>query len=294
MTIPLKHISVLLEPFLEYIPSKEIGVYLDVTAGGGGHLGALLNNKKKWLAEAWDRDPLAITRIEAHLQSLSIEKSRWSFEQKKFSQGTQKKFDYILADLGISSFQIDDPQRGMSFHSDSPIDFRMNPSEGKNFSEWFQDQSEADLEEILDLYGEEAKSKKIASIIKSWNVTTLKSAKDWANKISETLPYGGESKRHPATRIFQAFRIAINDEMGELRKLLKWAPTALNESGRLAIISFHSLEDRFVKKEFNKLAQDEEYKVLTPKPILPNDEELTFNPRSRSAKIRVLERNKGS
>ena len=287
----LSHEPVLLKEILGFVPDLEMGRFLDVTAGGGGHFFALLNLKKKWKGECWDRDPLAEERIFNKSKALDL-KGRTNFQNKNFGEGADKNnfYDFILADLGVSSFQLDDPTRGMSLYSNIAPDFRMNPKEGESFFEWVQKKSAEELFTIITDFGEEPRAAKIASKIKTWPKEAFDSANILADKISMELGYGSPSKIHPATRTFQAFRIAINEELTEIRSLMRWAPHVLNPGGRLAVISFHSLEDRIIKNTFKNLADSKDFVILTKRPIVPTENEVIMNSRSRSAKLRVLER----
>lgn len=285
----LGHYSVMLKEVISYLPMKDRGFLLDVTAGGGGHFFEMLKIKTLWVGECWDRDPDAEKRIAARGQGCV---GRFKYIQKSFGAGPEEHqlFDFILADLGISSFQLDDPLRGMSFHSQSPVDFRMNPFNGTNFSDWIEEKSEKQLEEILIKYGEELRAKKIASVLKSIENTFHHNAAEFSQELMKRLHLKvKKNELHPLTRTFQALRIAINDELGELASLLDWGPKHLTPGGRLAIISFHSLEDRKVKRVFDAKSL-EGYKILTDKALTPSEMEVEENSRSRSAKLRVLER----
>jgi 16S rRNA (cytosine1402-N4)-methyltransferase len=290
----LFHEPVLLKEILNWTPSLLDGFLLDVTAGGGGHFFEILKKHNSWRGECWDRDPEAEARIisRAQQQEVSV-RERASFCQRRFGEGPHqdlKPCSFILADIGVSSFQIDDPERGMSLFSESPPDFRMNPQEGIPFKSWLAQTSDFDLARIFADYGEEPRARKLAQSMKQWGDDAFVSAKSLAEHIRAALSYSTPSRTHPATRAFQAMRIAINNELGELESLLKWAPLQLSPGGRIAVISFHSLEDRIVKNSFRRLAQADGFDILTKKPIEPSDEEVRSNPRSRSSKLRVLER----
>jgi 16S rRNA (cytosine1402-N4)-methyltransferase len=282
------HKPVLLEEVISFFPPGENLRFLDCTAGGGGHFFEILKRRGLSHAECWDRDPLARSRIETRARELKIE-SRYLFRQKTFSEApaSGEMFDGILADLGISSFQLDDPERGLSLHSLRPPDFRMNPESGAPFSEWLSQTSVSDLESILRNFGEEPKARKLAQALKEKS-PPLSSAKEFADWIAKILAYPSPSRRHPATRAFQAFRIAINQELEQLESLLRWAPERLTIGGRLMIISFHSLEDRMVKRRFRDLAESGCFDILTKKPVDPSELETEENPRARSAHLRVL------
>lgn len=292
----LSHVSVLINEILEHLPSDSHAKILDVTAGGGGHFFALLGRagaqSEGW---CWDQDPAAEMRIQSRARDENCV-ARFHFEKKNFREApaSDQNFDFILADLGISSFQLDDPERGMSLHSQRPVDFRMDPLSGEDFTTWFRQRTLEELSEILANYGEEPRAAKLAKIMKSWGPSSWATGEKFADEIARVLAYKSPSRIHPATRVFQAFRIAINDELGALNSLLGWAPARLAAGGRLAIISFHSLEDRFVKKAFSRLEATGNYELLTKKPILPSDAEEAANPRARSAKLRVLKRKSAS
>jgi len=286
------HIPVLLSEILNFLPCEENshGNFLDLTAGGGGHFCAILNARANWLGECWDRDPEAKERLNIAINKNGLV-NRAQFYARSFGQGPRdnhKKFDFILADLGVSSFQLDDRSRGMSLFSNAPVDFRMNPSEGVGFSEWLSQQNLTDLEFFLEEYGEEPRAKKLAAALKQWTNSEFQNTQTFAERIQKTLAYPPSSRTHPATRSFQALRIAINDELGELKKLLEWTPRFLKCGGVLAVISFHSVEDRLVKNSFRDLALKHEFDILTKKPLEASEEEISLNPRSRSAKLRLL------
>ncbi len=287
----LQHQSIMLAELLNYLPSLKSGQLLDVTAGGGGHFFNFLTARPYWRGECWDRDPEALKRIQLRAQKENVPSTRWNFLQREFGTppSSNTSWDFILADIGISSFQIDDPQRGMSLFSTSPIDFRMNPQVGLDFWNWLKQKTLMELEEIFEIYGEEPKARKLAHAIKNLAPNPQMSAAEFAVFIQKALSYT-QSRIHPATRAFQALRIAINDELGQLKSFLSWVPQSLNPGGRLAIISFHSLEDRIVKKAFRDLAETDAFDILNTKPLVPSEEEQELNPRSRSAKLRMIER----
>ncbi len=281
----------MLEEVLSHLPNCSNGRLLDVTAGGGNHFFEILKQKFDWFGECWDFDPLAQKRI--HEKSLKLKfENRIQFTSKNFIQPYvgPHKFDYILADLGVSSFQLDDLARGMSLKSQAPVDFRMNPNQGEKFDEWLDKKSESELVDILEKFGEEPKSKKLASEIKKLDKQIFQSSHMFAEKIAQILNYKSQSRIHPATRAFQAFRMSINKEFEALDSLLNWAPKVLSPGGRLAIISFHSIEDRLVKNMFSRLAQSQEFDILTSRPLVPSESEVSSNPRSRSAKLRIIQR----
>lgn len=290
--ISLIHKSVLLDEVISFVPVTEVGRLLDVTAGGGGHFFEVLSQRPAWTGVCLDRDPDAKQRLHDRASEKGIGADRWLFLPQTFSvdTGVTGQFSYILGDLGISSFQIDDPSRGMSFKSDSPPDFRMNPMQGHSFAEWLRSQSSEQLEFIFEEFAEEPKAKLLARAFARIAPHEMASAAALAEFVRRELRYGHTSKKHPAARIFQAFRMAINGEMTELRTLMKWAPARLETGGRMAVISFHSVEDRVVKNTFKSLAESEDFDILTKRPVVPTTGEVDFNARARSAKLRVIEK----
>jgi 16S rRNA (cytosine1402-N4)-methyltransferase len=288
----------MLYEILDFFPShlgadaQKLVQGLDVTAGGGGHLSALMQAAPHWSFEAWDQDFEAEARVRSRVSELN---NSFVFRLKNFREAppVDQKFGFVLADLGVSSFQLDDNERGLSLHSNVRPDFRLQKSGDFDLERWIKTRSVLDLESVLREFGEEPRAAKLARALKNAPSSVFETTKDLAEWIKHTLGYKTPSRIHPATRTLQALRIAINDEMGALRDFLEWAPRHLIPGGRLAVISFHSLEDRLVKDAFRKWVAEEEspFEVLTKKPLTPGPGELASNPRSRSAKLRVLGRN---
>jgi len=195
--------------------------------------------------------------------------------------------DAVLADIGVSSHQLDESTRGFSIKRDGPLDMRME-SKGCTAAELIAESSAEELERMFRDYGEERYSGRIARAIAGRDdiATTAK----LAGVVASTVPKGRRARIHPATRVFQALRIAINDELGELGRFLDTAPGLLRPGGRLAILSYHSLEDRMVKRRFRELAAGGEFELLVKRPLIAGDEEVRRNPRARSAKLRALRR----
>lgn len=297
MNEDLKHVPVLLEEIISTLPTIKDAFFWDVTAGGAGHFLAIAQARPAWRGECWDRDPDAAVRVEQRLSEFRQENpsQQLNFQRRCFGDAPEngKLAHFILADIGVSSFQLDDPQRGMSLKSPLAPDFRMDPESGLPFRSWLKQTSEIELARIFSIYGEEPKARRVAHEMKSWRDDAFSSAAEFAERIKRTLGYKSPSRIHPATRVFQALRIAINDELGELERFLTWAPGHLAPGGRLAVISFHSLEDRIVKNRFRDLAATGDFVILTKKPQTAGEEEVISNPRARSAKLRVLERGPG-
>jgi 16S rRNA (cytosine1402-N4)-methyltransferase len=279
------HISVLTEELLTWLNIREEGYYLDATAGGGGHSESILASFPKIKMLAIDRDEMAIAAASKRLSQYS---DRLQFWQGNFAdyQPLNLQFDGIIADLGVSSPQLDLPERGFSFQYTADLDMRMDRNQSLTAKEIINHWSEIDLAKIFYEYGEERYSRRIAKQIVQKR--PLQTTTQLAETISRSVPpqyrYG---RINPATRIFQALRIAVNQELSSLEKFLSLAPTWLKPEGVIAIISFHSLEDRIVKHSFKNSTLLE---VLTKKPITARSEEQKQNPRSRSAKLRIAVR----
>lgn len=295
-----KHIPVLLSELINILkPSKGLR-FVDLTAGYGGHSRALLEAVgRSGYGYLFDKDPQAVD----YLKKQFISQNNISIEQADFGkldwENEIPSVDIILADIGVSSPQLDDPNRGFSFQSESKLDMRMDSSQELSAYEVVNTYSEADLSDIFYRYSEERQSRRIArAIIDRRKQKTIDTTTELAELISQTIHKTG--KIHPATKCFQAIRIEVNDELGSLAKLLENAPERLKPGGKLAIISFHSLEDRMVKQAFNALCtpkKDEfgqnvsepRYIKVTKKPIMGSEYDKS-NPRARSAKLRVVEK----
>lgn len=282
------HIPVLLAPVLKYLDPKEGDSYLDLTAGYGGHATAVLEHTKAPArAVLVDRDANAIAAL-AHLEDDGARLVRSDFLSA--CQGLAEKgqtFDIILADLGVSSPHLDSASRGFAFGLDGPLDMRMDQSAPLDAATVVNTYSLDDLQRIIRQYGEEPRARAIAQAIVA--ARPLKTTFELAETVRSAMPRG--SKMHPATRTFQALRIAVNDELELLRASLPIWVKLLKSGGRLGVISFHSLEDRIVKQVFKELAGDRydaELSLLTKRPVTADEQELVFNPRARSAKLRAV------
>ena len=245
------HIPVLTEEVIKHLLVKKNGDYLDVTSGFGGHSAAILEELVNGSLTATDQDPDAIAYLKSKFKSeerLSIHQARFSELDKLFSTNN---FDGILADIGVSSYQLDSAKRGFSFMKDGPLDMRMNQNIGEDASSWLSSASENEISNIVWKYGEERKAKRIArAIIEARKNFKIKSTKELTEIILEVVPRRFNDKKHPATKTFQAIRIFINNELEELRLFLDFTSKHLKIGGRACIISFHSLEDRMVKQFF--------------------------------------------
>ena len=299
------HYPVMLKEAVEILSPADGLEYLDCTFGGGGHTRAILESANCRLT-AIDRDPAAISRAEEVKKEFP---DRFKFVSANFSEicnlQTDGGYAGIFFDFGVSSFQLDQSERGFSFMHDGALDMRMNPSAGYTALELIESLSEYELGKILREYGEEPRFMKIARAVKAAaDARAISTTRELAEVVAKAAPASPREKIHPATRTFQALRIAVNDELGEIERALPAAFELLAKGGVLAAISFHSLEDRIVKKFFKKVAglpQDrfdhsfvqDRVKLatlITRKPILPSDAEISENPRSRSAKLRAVKK----
>lgn len=286
---PTLHVPVLLEQVLTYLGPREGESYLDLTAGYGGHASAVLactTAPKK--AVLVDRDSHAIDELQANeaLKYCEIRHADFlSASRQLVAEGRQ--FDIILADLGVSSPHLNEGSRGFSFSRNGPLDMRMDQSQELTAAQVVNTWTEADIADMLAEYGEEPKARQIAKLIVSNR--PFDTTEQLATVVAKAWP--GHSRVHPATRTFQALRIAVNDELGQLMQGMPLWQQLLAPGGRLGIISFHSLEDRVVKRYFAERAGDRydaELRLVTKHPAVATPDEIVFNPRSRSAKLRVV------
>lgn len=281
-----QHKPVLCQEVLEYLNVREYGHYLDATVGLGGHAELILSRGNNIRITAIDQDELAINFVKERLKSYGNRVTFFLGNFADFSPENDKIFDGIIADLGVSSPQLDNPARGFSFRLEGDLDMRMNQSQPLTAKDIVNSWGEKELADLLFAYGEERYSRQIARMIvqKRPFYTTTQLAEAIASCVPTKYRHG---RIHPATRTFQALRIKVNDELGSLERFLQKAPFWLKEGGRIAVISFHSLEDRIVKNQFRHHPL---LKIVTKKPIVPSITERNNNPRSRSAKLRVAER----
>ncbi|RLD05937.1 MAG: 16S rRNA (cytosine(1402)-N(4))-methyltransferase [Chloroflexi bacterium] len=301
------HQPVLYHEIIQALQPKNKGYYVDCTLGAGGHaLGILQASQPEGKLLGFDLDPqaLALARetLAPHEQRILLLQRSYTTLSETLQEIQWHLVNGIVLDLGVSSMQFDTAERGFSFREDAPLDMRFSPKIAESAADIINTYSEAELAEIIFRYGEERASRRIAkAIIRDRPIRTTF---ELASLISTVIPRRGK-RVHPATRTFQALRIAVNDELDSIESILPQATNALAPGGRLAIISFHSLEDRLVKQYFRRESKNcicpprqpvctcnhkASIKEIARKPIRPSDEEIAKNPRARSAKLRIVEK----
>lgn len=302
-----QHISVLLNEAIDALNIQPSGIYVDGTFGRGGHSAEILKRIESGRLISIDRDPTAKKCAEekfANQPNFTFYAGCMSEIQTAVSASGVEKVDGVLLDIGVSSPQLDDADRGFSFMKDGPLDMRMNPEAGISAAEWVAKSDFDTMARVFREYGEEKFPGRIANqIIKSREIAPITTTHQLASIIAEAVPFKDKHK-HPATRVFQAIRIAVNEELTELAKTLEAAYSILKPGGRLVVISFHSLEDRIVKNFMNNYAKPKDLMPDLPvaqfvapatlkligKPVKASDEESHNNPRARSAIMRIAER----
>lgn len=286
-TVAFHHVPVMPQPVIEGLnmAAQTGGWYLDATVGGGGHSELLLATDENLKLVALDQDPAALKAAQTRLAKFGDRVTFYHTNFAGFDPGSIK-FNGILADIGVSSAQLDTPERGFSFRKEAPLDMRMNPHQDLSAADIINHWDETELANLIFTYGEERLSRRIARNIVEQRPfqTTTELAEAIARCVPKKYRYG---RIHPATRTFQALRIAVNAELDVLTTFLSQAPDWLLPGGRLVIISFHSLEDRIVKQAFRN---DDRLKIVTKKPLVATETEVLENSRARSAKLRVAER----
>lgn len=286
---PYAHLTVMRDEVVRQLSPRSDGVYLDVTAGGGGHSEAILEANGSAAVLAFDRDSAAVAestrRLAPHGGRALVTKATFAEVADRLRELGVTEVDGLVADLGLSSAQLSSPSRGMSFRAEGPLDMRMDAQSGETALELVQRLSQEDLADLIYQLGEERRSRRIASCIKqALDADELRTTLDLRRAVVRAVGPRRVGGIDPATRTFQALRMAVNQELAQLETLLEVAPGLLKPGGTAVLISFHSLEDRLVKRAF---LQGQIWSRLTRKPISATSEEQTNNPRSRSAKLRV-------
>jgi 16S rRNA (cytosine1402-N4)-methyltransferase len=283
------HFPVMAEKVVEHLAIRPDGVYVDATCGLGGHTAEIARRLVTGMVIACDRDAesLELARqntaaLAARIRFLHTSFSGLAAAVARIQAGT---VGGLVADLGVSRFQLTEPHRGFSILADGPLDMRMDQTKGTTAADLVNYSAEKALADIIYQFGEERRARRIAGAIV--RARPIRSTRHLADVVERAVPRTGSL--HPATLTFMALRIAVNDEQRELDRLLETAPELVGGGGRIVVISFMSLEDRRVKNAFRELARQGRAKLLTRKPILPEEDEVRRNPPSRSAKLRALE-----
>lgn len=290
------HTPVLVQEILRWLSPRADATVVDATIGLGGHSAALLPQLTSGLLIGIDRDPHSIALARARLapwaERVSLHRATFSALPDLLAQLNHPRVDGILVDLGLSSWQLAQAERGFSFQLVGPLDMRFDPeTPGPTAAQLLRRLSQDELTELFRRYGEERFAARIArAVVAVRRKQPLRTTADVVTLIERTVPGRRHRRLHPATRVFQALRIAVNQELEELERLLAVAPQVLAPGGRLVVISFHSLEDRLVKRAMQRWARSGQAQLLTPHPITPTPQEVAANPRARSAKLRVCER----
>ncbi|RZA26423.1 MAG: 16S rRNA (cytosine(1402)-N(4))-methyltransferase RsmH [Proteobacteria bacterium] len=317
-SVSFEHITVLRDELLDSLGLTPGDYAVDCTAGGGGHTAGLLDRVgETGKVIAVDRDPWAQDVLQKRFAQ-EIKDGRLELIAEPFSRisealserGLLGRIQGLCADIGVSSPQLDAAERGFSFAKDGPLDMRMDQSQGETAADIVNGWSVPDLTKLFRDYGEDPQARRIAQAIERQRAKEpLTRTLDLSDLVASSVHYKERSRKHPATRVFQALRIEVNGELRELEALLKSVGPSLKENGRCAIISFHSLEDRLVKNAFRQLAEGhlklidkrlpltavevdkmKAFTIIKPFPVIPGDIEQSENPRSRSAKLRVIEK----
>ena len=289
------HAPVMVAEALRWLEPARGGVFVDCTLGLGGHTSALLEAGASRVV-AIDRDQEAIAmarqRLAAFGDRVDIAHADYRDLPAVLAARGLAAVDGVLADLGVSSMQLDDAERGFSFRGDAPLDMRMDRSQGPTAAERLREVGEGELADVIFQYGEERHSRRIArAIVRARDERPIESTAQLAELVRRAVPHRGWQRIDPATRTFQALRIWVNGELEGLDRFLRDAVARLRAGARLVVIAFHSLEDRIVKHTLRALDREARVvRVLTPRPEVPGDDEIARNPRARSAKLRAAER----
>ena len=288
------HEPVMVSEVMAHLAPQRGGIFIDCTVGLGGHAAAMLAAGATRLI-GFDRDPAALRIAAERLQQfgdrVTLVHSDFRAIEDVLAARGEHGVDGVLADLGVSSMQLDGAGRGFSFRRDEALDMRMDPSRGATAADVLAVIDETSLADVIFEFGEERFSRRIArAIVAARESTPIATTGQLANIVRRAVPHKGYQRIDPATRTFQALRIYVNGELDGLDRFVEQAAVRLAPGGRLAVLTFHSLEDRIVKHTLRALERVDAVAVLTKKPLVPGDEEVTRNPRARSAKLRVAAR----
>jgi 16S rRNA (cytosine1402-N4)-methyltransferase len=283
------HFSVMAAESLELLAVRPDGIYLDATAGLGGHTALIAERLESGFVIANDRDPASLEMARRNTQAFAgrIRFHRGTFGtlRRALESAGLEKVDGLLADLGVSRYQLTAPERGFSFLADGPLDMRMDPTQGMTAADLVNHTAEKALADLIFQLGEERRARKVARAIV--RARPIRSTLHLANVVERAVHRTGHL--HPATKTFMALRMAVNDEPGELDRLLETGPEIVRDGGRMVVISFMSIDDRKVKVRFRELARAGRAQLLTKHPLLPGEQETAENAASRSAKLRAIE-----
>jgi 16S rRNA (cytosine1402-N4)-methyltransferase len=287
---PTQHVPVLVDEVLHWLDPQPGETFVDGTLGGGGHSAKLAERVGAGgRIFALDRDRRAVAAAQERFGADGVVRPLWA-DYRNLVEVLRDvgvaQVDGVLIDIGLSSDQLADATRGFSFTADGPLDLRFDVTEGRPAAELVNRLGEHELADVIFKYGEERHSRRIArAVVERRRERPFETAADLAEVVRRAVPMTPDARRiDPATRTFQALRIAVNDELGALETFLRVAPTCVRRGGRVAVVSFHSLEDRIVKEAFR---DDARWSPLTKKPVVATDREIAMNPRARSAKLRV-------
>lgn len=293
------HTSVLLNEAIDYLRVEPGKKYIDATLGGGGHTFEILKSGGQVLSLDVDEEAIDFVReqlknkkenIKIGIEKLKIVRGNFRYIDEIANNNGFNQVSGIIFDLGVSGHQLDTGERGFSFSHNAPLDMRMDKDLQVTAADLLKVLTKGELYALFTEFGEERFSGRIVSnIVEFRRVKPIETTADLVEIVLKSVPYQDRMK-HPATRIFQALRIAVNDELGSLQEALRKAPELLEPGGRMVVIAFHSLEDKIVKHAFRDWELRKKGKIITKKPVLPNSDEITGNLRSRSAKLRVFEK----
>ena len=303
----MKHFSVLLEEAVTGLQIKPTGLYIDATLGGGGHAEAILSHLTTGHLLGFDQDPFAIHQAQdrlARFTNITYIPTNFQHLKTECSARGISHVDGILMDIGVSSFQLDDPERGFSYHHDASLDMRMNPAQETSAATLLATYSKEQLKDMFTKGEVPFTNRLVEEILSVRPHQPITTTMELVELVKRAAPRVEKQKRHPARLVFQALRMETNDELGVLERTIHDALSMLTVGGRCAIITFHSLEDRIVKQAFQKASSLDipkgvpiatkgmraPFQLITKKPIVPTDQELKLNSRSKSAKLRVIER----